>query len=350
MTAETFRAQRRQKFLTEQYYQLNQSLLKLLVETQLGNMKESNAANEPDSSSAGGIFKDKLKFFKLHYTAGCPIAQLKPLYADVVHALGDWNDAYRIYIKALAVESGDDLREDGTPLHLEDLYHYQLVIDVVSIGVLLGDGDALRSVAGWVERYRGEDLLFETLLAPAVSDPRDNTDFYHLAPYDPLIDAFYTVETPDEASAKVKEYLDDWYKSFEGAPWHDGHLHAVEGEYMPYYGYWSFEAAAVCVIHGIDDSSFRNHLLYPKDLADWARANHSLDCLKPGASNASRSPAQSTSTPGGQPCPQAGWWFTPAKAGSRRYFKAGEVMPIIEGSDYGATFWQWDANQASPEL
>ncbi|MCY1246823.1 hypothetical protein D9M72_600960 [compost metagenome] len=91
------------------------------------------------------------------------------------------------------------------------------------------------------------------------------------------------VETPEEASAKVKEYLDGWYKSFEGVPWHDGHRHAVEGEYMPYYGYWSFEAAAVCVIHDIEDSSFRDHLLYPKDLADWARANRSLERLKPSA-------------------------------------------------------------------
>ena len=53
---------------------------------------------------------------------------------------------------------------------------------------------------------------------------------------------------------------------------------------------------------------------------------------------------------GGQPCPQSGWWFTPAKTNSRRYFKAGEVMPIIEGSNYGATVWQWDIDQSTPKL
>ena len=47
-------------------------------------------------------------------------------------------------------------------------------------------------------------------------------------------------------------------------------------EYSNYEGYWAFDAAAVCVIHGIDDASFRDRLVYPKDLADWARAHRAL--------------------------------------------------------------------------
>ncbi|MEQ5843633.1 DUF3396 domain-containing protein [Paraburkholderia acidicola] len=49
--------------------------------------------------------------------------------------------------------------------------------------------------------------------------------------------------------------------------------------------------------------------------------------------------------PGGSPCPEAGWWQTPAKEGSRRHFKAGEIMPVIEGSAWGATSWQWSPAQ-----
>jgi hypothetical protein len=47
---------------------------------------------------------------------------------------------------------------------------------------------------------------------------------------------------------------------------------------------------------------------------------------------------------GGQPCPKAGWWFTPAKANSGRYFKEGELMPDFK-SDYGLTIWQWLESQ-----
>jgi hypothetical protein len=46
----------------------------------------------------------------------------------------------------------------------------------------------------------------------------------------------------------------------------------------------------------------------------------------------------------GQPCPQAGWWFTPASPTSRRHFAAGETMPIVNPA-YGTNIWQWDANQ-----
>ncbi|PHV13172.1 hypothetical protein [Chitinimonas sp. BJB300] len=47
-----------------------------------------------------------------------------------------------------------------------------------------------------------------------------------------------------------------------------------------------------------------------------------------------------------KPCPKSGYWWTPAAGpSSRKQFKQGETMPEIK-SGYGATIWQWDANQA----
>ena len=290
----------------------------------------------------GGIFQDNLNLLKLRYTAGCGIDELPSPFADAVGALGEWNDAYRVYIKSLD-DTGDELRTDGTPLYFEELLYFQMAIELVSLGVLLGDGAALRQIAIWLERYRGTDLLFEYLLSPAVADPRDNTDFFHARPYDPLIDSFYTAGTPEESVAFVKKYLDGWYKSFEGVPWHNGHLKGGD-DFMPYYGYWSFEAAAVCLIHGIDDSSFRDHLVYPKDLADWARSHHSLSGLKIGAAARPSEAPTPLRCEAGQPCPREGWWSTPAHRDSRRQFQAGEAMPAFS-SDYGITIWQWDEQQ-----
>jgi hypothetical protein len=48
---------------------------------------------------------------------------------------------------------------------------------------------------------------------------------------------------------------------------------------------------------------------------------------------------------GGQPCPQAGYWWTPAREDSRQHFTQGEIMPQYPGSAYGATIWQWDVGQ-----
>lgn len=47
---------------------------------------------------------------------------------------------------------------------------------------------------------------------------------------------------------------------------------------------------------------------------------------------------------GGNVCTKDGYWSTPAARNSRRYFKAGELMPIM-ASDYGLTLWQWDSLQ-----
>ena len=50
--------------------------------------------------------------------------------------------------------------------------------------------------------------------------------------------------------------------------------------------------------------------------------------------------------PAGQPCPQAGWWFTPSSLSGRQQFAQGQTMPAVI-SDYGSTIWQWDEDQSS---
>lgn len=45
---------------------------------------------------------------------------------------------------------------------------------------------------------------------------------------------------------------------------------------------------------------------------------------------------------GGQPCPQSGFWWTPAKKGAERHFEQGEVMPDFPSSKYGDTIWYLD--------
>ena len=47
----------------------------------------------------------------------------------------------------------------------------------------------------------------------------------------------------------------------------------------------------------------------------------------------------------GTPCPESGYYFTPAKEVSRRYFSQHEIMPTFD-STYGLVIWQWDTNQS----
>ncbi len=69
----------------------------------------------------------------------------------------------------------------------------------------------------------------------------------------------------------------------------------------------------------------------------------------PGEETATAAFGHRPNVPANLPCPEAGWWFTPAKPGSRRHFKQGETMPSV-GGDYGETFWQWSPDQSAPKL
>jgi len=58
-----------------------------------------------------------------------------------------------------------------------------------------------------------------------------------------------------------------------------------------------------------------------------------------------------TAMPAGSPCPMSGWWTTPAKLESRRFFNKGEVFPVIRSeSAKGEIIWLWDSNQGSVSL
>ena len=340
MTESAFRVKRRQKFLTEKFFKLNQDALDFLIGETLKSIPEHKASGKLDPVGEGGAFQDKLRVLRLHYTAGEPIESLKPLYADAMRWFAEWHRADETYTLHRIAATGKDLRLDLSPLMFEELFHYQLCLDTISLGVLLGEGALLRQAIAWLGAMRHTDMLFEAIIEPVIEDSSEVEKFFHEHPYDPLLDAIFTAKTPQEASAFVKKYLDAWYQAFEGVPWHNGHL-VVTPEYSNYEGYWAFEAAAVCVIHGIDDSSFRDHLVYPKDLADWAREHKVLDKLKPQpGAQAIRLRCEAK-----QPCPQSGHWSTPAKANSRQTFKAGELMPEIVDSPWGRTIWYWDELQ-----
>ncbi|SFZ77390.1 PoNe immunity protein domain-containing protein [Chitinimonas taiwanensis] len=340
MTEANFRNQRRQKFLTEKYFQLNYAFCKdeIAQNTATINSKQFLPSEIPYSGIPGSSFKNQLKLIRLTFTSGASIDSLHQLYTDAVNFFEIWHQTYREYIAELARTGEEELRDDGSPCYFEDLFHFQLVLEIISLGVLLGESDKVRQIVTWLSRYRHTDMMFESIVEQYVTDPSKTETFFHEAPYGLLLDAIYTAQTSEEARAYVQSYLDSWYKSFEGVPWHNGHLVQTE-EYSNYEGYWAFEAAAVCVLYGIDDTSFRDHLVYPKDLADWARANHVLDRV-----NAVNPSDIRLRCEAGQPCPQAGYWFTPAKVDSRRTFKQGDIMPAVD-SAYGATIWQWGADQ-----
>ncbi|WP_256219432.1 PoNe immunity protein domain-containing protein [Variovorax sp. 770b2] len=276
---------------------------------------------------AWSVATSTLELLILRYTAGYSITELSRDIPSVIEAF----DAFIPFENPPPYEAHT--------LTITQLEAYVYVMWLLALCRLLDHAELIPTVMSWLDKNaefnRGRDGLFEAVVEKLTGrkEPVERV-LLHPAAYRPLAKA--TAPDAQDRPALVKEFLNGWYKNMTDCYWHGTH---TDKEGSSYFGYWAFEAALVTVLWDIDDSSYRDHLVYPKDLVDWAR-EHRTEAVPSGPSR----------TPGGESCSQAGWWFTPALKGSRRYFKQGEVMPVIEGSDYGSTFWQWDADQSAPKL
>jgi hypothetical protein len=213
MTPEEFRARRRQKYLNLEYYRLNQKDLDESIKGQLELIERDKAEGDPSPSGQSGVFGYKLDLLKLHYTAGEPIEELKPYYAEVLKAWKVYLDAHAKYVLYLEKKFGDELEKTKPPLIFEDVECFRQVMELVSLVLLLGDGVALRQLVHDFRYYRHTDMLYEALIAPAVPDPdKETTEYFHEVPYSPLIDAFLVGTTQEEAGASIRQYLKSWYR------------------------------------------------------------------------------------------------------------------------------------------
>ncbi len=284
------------------------------------NTFQADSENQEKSLRARYFQKLTFKEILISYTAGHEIDSLIPLVENLI-------DSYELLQAKLAVYEGI---KNITPLTIDDwLEQYEECVQVFSLCILLHRTDLLKRFVALIDPagYAGDDTLYEDLLCKLLPDRYDVDRWYHDV-YTPLVLAINEEDT-SQASDLLKKYCDNWYSEFKQSSWHDSHKQGDEGSYC---GYWAFEAGAAAFLYGIDDSKV-DHMVYPKDLVEYAR-NH-----KPSSgSHVNRVDA-------GQPCTKSGYWFTPAEPDSRRHFNQGEIMPKFSDSAWGDTIWYWSGEE-----
>ena len=338
-----FHERRRQQFLDEDSYENTVHNQQDLIEGELANIREAAPGTELYSSSYEILYLEAMWLWMLDYTAGCPVENLAPRIAAIVDAFENWNEAAQLRL----IELYRRYPEYGAynyyaPPHFNALADYEDVLQLLSIAILVRDLRSVERIAYVMRSHRGEDGLFDALIAPY--DEWEGTEADECVitnPYNELLRAFY-VEGDDETLETVKQYLKHWYRAMRNHPrWYDGHVRIGVNGSTTYYGYWAFEAGAAVYLLDIDDSSI-DHMVYPKDLVAYGKMLRESGRY---TSEGAAAPAYSGRVQGGGACPQTGYWFTPAKENSRGHFQQGELMPIFADSDYGTTIWQWSAEQ-----
>ncbi|MBN6714045.1 PoNe immunity protein domain-containing protein [Pseudomonas capsici] len=308
--------EKRQKFFSQEHYSNFLREHDEVIEFFKKNIFQSDSPEEEAALRSRYFQSLALDRLLAAYTVGEEIVSLLPLLEDLI-------EKYQTRQKALAEYQG---LPKISPLAIDDWPNqYEEAVQVISLCILLHRTDLLPRFVKLIDEagYAGDDTLYEALLSKVMPDRYDVDQWYHDV-YTPLIQAIY-VDNKEEASKLLKKYCQQWYPAFKQAPWHDTHLQGDEGTYV---GYWAFEAGAIAFLYGIDDSKI-DHMVYPKDLVEYARNYQPAN-----ESQVSRIDA-------GQPCSKTGYWFTPAQANSRRHFQQGEIMPRISDSTWGDTLWYW---------
>ncbi|ERJ37593.1 hypothetical protein L810_8112 [Burkholderia sp. AU4i] len=257
------------------------------------------------------------------YTGGADISLLRDEFDSVVSAFEQLTIAERVH-------QADDRQP---PLAFSEIGDYETAMQLIGFCYLLHRRDLLpRIVAMFDPAYRGKDTLYEDLLAYELEGRVDVDSWFHDVPYRPLVFSLYR-EAKQECVDDITQYLEAWYPGMAAAVWHDGHLEARKGDKGTYVGYWAIEAAAVAYLLELDDSSFRDHLLYPKDLADFAR---NFDPAKGNPPALQNNGPKTVRT--GQVCPETGIWKAQGHHVPGVMVRQGERMPEVFAPDRSGAY------------
>jgi hypothetical protein len=257
-----FEAVRRQRFLSNGYYRW--LLPQFTEQVEYWAQHDSpSGSSEPEHKALAARYRASYahRRFLLEFTGGKSLVALRnelPLLVDTLESYTTLNRAA--------------MRDDSVPpLMFGEIDEYEKAMQLISLCHLLHRTELLPRLANMLDGfYCAKDTLYEDLLSYGVDGRYDVDKWFHDRPYRLLINSFYR-DSEEESIRDVTAYLDAWYPAMKEAPWHDGHLKANEQEGGAYVGYWAIEAAAAAYLLELDDASFRNHLLYPKDLTDFAR-------------------------------------------------------------------------------
>lgn len=143
---------------------------------------------------------------------------------------------------------------------------YDAILDLISIGILLEtDDDTMSVIADGARRYNANDALLDFLLSAYDTGWEHHTGKFHIPrPYQYTKDIILTAqEDKERASRLLEEYVKKRWLSGNGFK----NIHKEKG----YIGVWSYEAAALAKILGLDDSCFKGKKNYPYDLAHYKR-------------------------------------------------------------------------------
>jgi hypothetical protein len=309
-----FTNRRRQRFISEPYFKWLSSFLVESIEKWSRILPANGSEAQKHATAASYRADGRFELLMLRYTAGEPIAPLREEMDSVV-------TEYAQYVKFQGQEFE---RPDWPAFRLSEINEYERALQLIGLCHLLHRKDLLPAIAALEDpMYRAQDTLYEDLLAYGMDDRVDVDSWFHES-YRDCINSIYS-DTDEESLADLNSYLGQWYSSMSSVDWYDSHLDLSEERGL-YFGYWAIEAAALAYLLELDDTPLREHIVYPKDLVDFARS------FQEGAPRQAP-PTGPVTVRTGQICPETGVWKAQGHNVPGVLVKQGDAMPDVFAPD-----------------
>jgi hypothetical protein len=207
---------------------------------------------------------DSWTIFQLRYTAGESLTTLSDSLENVVAHYEQW-------VGALDDSPDDDYHP---PFILNDLIDtYVDYLNLVCIAILLRREDLVERICALNEGtdFDEVDAVLEELFKFYLPNRPELDQWLWDKPYRKLLNAIDS-DNAAEMETEMRNYVKTWYRDMKGQAIFWGQHEKIKPEFTSYYGYWAMCAAAFSYLYDINDSSYRNETVYPKDLVDYARS------------------------------------------------------------------------------
>lgn len=144
---------------------------------------------------------------------------------------------------------------------------YIVFLRFFSLGIMLElDKERMRPLVDKLDRDNVDDILLSYLSeAYGIKRRFKSTSFYRESPYSNaarICEA--AMKDKEKAKVMLKEYMENFLIAHSDMEWEK----AAE-TWASYKGLWSYEAAAIAKLFGIDDSDLKDYPNYPYDLAHY---------------------------------------------------------------------------------
>jgi len=181
-----------------------------------------------------------------------------------MYSRGDDIDTISSQFPALiaAMEKGwkDDKEIPADKYQFDD---YVLMLHMLSLGVLLNTTDSeLEKIVKILDKSGRKDALLEFLISHKFQNRDNVAEMMYENPYK-VISVITQNSDKDAATSDLRAFLDKkWYSGMRNVYWYDNH----KSRHDTFFGYWSFEVAAVAKIMDLNISELKSNPYFPTDM------------------------------------------------------------------------------------